>query len=99
MVKKGCFVPKLGQEGKKADDLARLDHGQDAGENMRVLAATGLVTMMVAMTGCATSVYAPGLRAGFVMDPDYEVTDKDIRNAFKARPQLRGPLRVAFYSF
>jgi len=33
------------------------------------------------------------------MDPDHEVTDKDIRNAFKARPQLRGPLRVAFYSF
>jgi len=49
--------------------------------------------------GCGTAVHRPAAGAGFELDPDYEITDADVRRAFEATPQMKPPLRVAYLSF
>jgi predicted RNA-binding protein with PIN domain len=49
--------------------------------------------------GCGTQVYRPSSAAGFVLDPAYEISDSDIKRAFAAKPQLRVPVQVAYFSF
>lgn len=63
------------------------------------LSMVGCMLLVLPAAGCAATVYTPGRSAGFVLDPDYEITDKDISRAYQARSQLTAPLRVAFFSF
>ncbi|MCA9671447.1 MAG: hypothetical protein KC503_37880 [Myxococcales bacterium] len=67
----------------------------------RLSHTAALTTLALTLsTGCAgTRVYSPASAAGFDLSPGREIDDAAIERAFKARPQLRVPARVAFYSF
>lgn len=56
-------------------------------------------SLAVTMTGCGVSAYQPGRSAGFELDSNREINDDDVRKAFEARPQMKTPMRLAFYSF
>lgn len=61
------------------------------------LTAAALAAALLA--ACGTAVHRPASQAGFELDPDYEITDADVRQAFEAQPQMKPPLRVAYLSF
>lgn len=58
-----------------------------------------LLIALSLLLGCGGAVYAPGLQAGFELEPEFEINDADIAKAFAARPQLRAQNQVAFYTF
>lgn len=49
------------------------------------------------IAACGHSLYQPG--RGVRFDPADQVSDDEIRAAFEARPQLSGPMRVAYFAF
>ena len=49
------------------------------------------------LAACGHSLYQPG--RGVRFDPSDQVSDQEIAAAFGARPQLRGPMRVAYFAF
>ncbi len=53
------------------------------------------LVVTVLLSGCGVQVFRPRV----VVDPNdaREITDRDIKNAFKARPQLRLPAALALY--
>ncbi len=49
------------------------------------------------LAACGSTLYQPG--RGVRFDPADQVSDDEIAAAFGARPQLRGPMRVAYFAF
>jgi hypothetical protein len=49
------------------------------------------------LAACGTTLYQPGRAVR--LDPSDQVSDDEIREAFGARPQLSGKLRVAYFAF
>jgi len=49
------------------------------------------------LAACGNSLYQPG--RGVRFDPNDQVSDNEILSAFSARPQLAGPMRVAYFAF
>ena len=49
------------------------------------------------VAACGHSLYQPG--RGVRFDPNDQVSDQEIAEAFGARPQMRGPMRVAYFAF
>ena len=49
------------------------------------------------LAACGATLYQPGRGVSF--DPSDQVSDDEILAAFGARPQLRGPMRVAYFAF
>jgi hypothetical protein len=59
------------------------------------LAFASLLPLIAA--ACGHTLYQPG--RGVRFDPADQVSDDEIRAAFGARPQLAGPMRVAYFAF
>ena len=57
-------------------------------------ASLSLVPLLAA---CGNTLYQPG--RGVRFDPGDQVSDDEIKSAFGARPQLSGPMRVAYFAF
>ena len=51
------------------------------------------------LLGCGATVYSPGGHVGFEIEPNFEIDEAAIAQAFAAQPQMRTQNRVAFYSF
>ena len=49
------------------------------------------------LAACGHSLYQPG--RGVRFDPNDQISDHEILSAFGARPQLAGPMRVAYFAF
>jgi hypothetical protein len=49
------------------------------------------------LAACGQTLYQPGRAVR--LDPSDQVSDDEIRAAFGARPQLSGPMRVAYFAF
>ncbi|HEY8145567.1 MAG TPA: hypothetical protein VIG06_22960 [Kofleriaceae bacterium] len=55
------------------------------------------LSLLPLLAACGNTLYQPG--RGVRFDPADQVSDDEIRDAFGARPQLHGPMRVAYFAF
>jgi hypothetical protein len=64
---------------------------------MKPSAISVFLALLTVASGCGGTLYQP--RRGVTLDPADEITDDEIRAAFGARPQLRRPMRLAYFAF
>jgi uncharacterized protein YlbG (UPF0298 family) len=57
---------------------------------------TVILSSLVVLFSCSTQVYRPSSK--FKMYDSREINDEDIKKAYLAKPQIKKPVRVAFYN-
>ena len=66
---------------------------------LSIRALLSLLIFTLTAAGCGVALHAPSRGLNFELEPAFEINDKDVQDAFAARPQLPDDVRVAFFTF